>query len=130
MSQIHFLKNTEHEAVVKCYQTESNGATITVVLADLALDHETFDANTAEVTIQEIYWGAKKDKQIDISRLLTPATQNDPAVVHGHYYLLNAGSYDYNGFVDDVYADKDIVINADGPFHVILKLKKTAGYNT
>lgn len=128
MSQIHFLKNAEHEAVVKCYQTESNGGTITVALADLALDSETFDADTAKVTIQEIYWGAKKDKQIDISRLITPATQTDPAEIHGHYYLLNAGSYDYNGFVDDVYADKDIVIDADGPCHVILKLKKTSGY--
>lgn len=126
MAEIHVLKNTEHEAVLKCYKTDSNGGTINIALADLALDHETFDANTAEVTIQEIYWGAKKDKQIDITRVVP----EDPSGVHGHYYLLNAGSYDYNGFVDDTYASKDIRIIGDGPFHAILKLKKTAGYNT
>ena len=124
MALIHVLKNTEHEAVLKCYRTDSSGGQIDINLADLALPEETFDPATAQVTIQEIYWGAKKDKQIDITRVVP----EDPSGVHGHYYLLNAGSYDYNGFVDDTYADKDIRIIGDGPFHVILKLKKTSGY--
>ena len=124
MAEIHVLKNSEHEAVLKCYKTDSNGGTIDILLADLALPNETFDASIAKVSIQEIYWGAKKDKQIDITRVVP----DDPNGVHGHYYLLNAGSYDFNGFVDDTYGSKDIRIVGDGPFHVILKLKKTYGY--
>lgn len=124
MALIHYLKRTTEEAVLKCYRTDSAGGTIDIELADLATEDETFDANTAVVTIQEIYWGAKKDKQIDITRV----TPTDPSGVHGHYYLINAGSYDFNGFVDDVYANRDIRIVGDGPFHVLLKLKKTHGY--
>jgi len=124
MAEIHVLKNTEHEVVLKCYKTDSSGGIIDILLADLALPDETFDPATAKVSVQEIYWGAKKDKQIDITRVVP----EDPNGVHGHYYLLNTGSYDFNGFVDDTYASKDIRIIGDGPFHIILKLKKTSGY--
>ena len=123
MSEIHYLKRAKGEAVVKCYKTDSQGGTIDIDIADLAADDETFDANSAIVTIKEVYWGAKKDKQIDISR-----KERGGSDLHGHYYLIGAGSYDYNGFVDDVYSDRDIRIVIDGEGHVILKLNKTAGY--
>jgi len=121
MAEIHYLKKAKGEAVIKCYKTDSGGGTIDVDIADLAADGETFDANNAIVTIKEIYWGAKKDKQIDVSRA-------DNGGFHGHYYLIGAGSYDYDGFVDDVYPSGNIRIVMDGPGHVILKLNKTAGY--
>jgi len=127
MAEKHILKLSTTECVIKCYMTESAGGQIRIDLeTDLKLDDETFDANNAVVTIQEIYWGAKKDKQIDISRTAPPEANT----VHGHYYLLGAGAYDFVGFVDDVYADGDIVIDGDGPFHVILKLRKVSGYNS
>lgn len=125
MAEIHYLKKARGEAVIKCYKTDSAGGTIDVDIANLATSDETFDANNAIVTVKEVYWGAKKDKQIDISRKDRGGTD-----VHGHYYLIGAGSYDYNGFVDDVYPDRDIRIVMDGPGHVILKLNKTAGYDT
>jgi hypothetical protein len=123
MAEVHYLKNTPYEAVLKCYKTDSNGGIIDIALSDLALDYETFNANNAIVSIQEIYWGAKVGKQIDITR-----KDPDSANTHGHYYLVNVGSYDYNGFVDDTYPDWNIRIIGDGPYHVILKVKKTAGY--
>lgn len=125
MAQVHILKLTQQEAVVKCYLTESAGGVVDIDLAtDLKLSTETFDANTAEVTISEIFWGCKKDKQIDLSRIDDPVANT----VHGHYYLLNSGSYNFDGFVDNVYANSNIRITADGPFHTILKLRKKAGY--
>lgn len=123
MANIHYLKKAHGEAVVKIYTTESAGETIELDIANLASDNETFDANNAIVTIKEIYWGAKKDKQIDVSR----KERGGPGV-HGHYYLLGSGSYDYDGFVDDVYPDYNIQVLLDGPGHVILKLNKTDGY--
>ena len=72
------------------------------------------------MSIKAIYWGAKKDKQIDITRIVP----EDPSGVHSHYYLLNAGSYQYQGFVDEVYGEKAIRIIGDGPFHVMLVLGK------
>ena len=127
MSAVHTLKKTRNEAVLKIYQTGSSGGTVQVELDSdkIKMDDETFVGAGAQVTITEIFWGAKKDKQIDISRV------NDPVAntVHGHYYLLNAGHYDYNGFSDDVYANGAIRVVGDGPFHVILKLTKTSGYN-
>ena len=123
MASIHYLKKAHGEAVIKCYTTDSSGGIIDVDIENLASDGETFDANNAIVTIKEIYWGAKKDKQIDISR-----KDRGGSDVHGHYYLIGAGSYDYDGFVDDVYSDRDIRIVIDGPGHVIMKLNKTAGY--
>lgn len=124
MAEIHYLKRSHNEAVLKCYKTDANGGTINVALSSLVSSGETFDSNTAVVTIKEIYWGAKKDKQIDITRVVP----EDPSGVHGHYYLLGTGSYDYVGFVDDTYSNKDIRIIGDGPFHVIIKLGKVSGY--
>ena len=123
MASIHYLKRSHGEAVVKIYTTESAGATIELDIANLAHGVETFDANNAVVTIKEIYWGAKKDKQIDISR-----KDRGGSDVHGHYYFIGSGSYNFDGFVDDVYADRNIQVILDGPGHVLLKLNKTAGY--
>ena len=125
MASKHILTNSIHEATVKVYLSDANGGVVDISLdTDLKRSNETFNRNNAAVTIKEVYWGAKKDKQIDISRI-------DDAVantVHGHYYLINTGFYDYVGFVDNVYANSDIRITADGPFHVILKLGKVSGY--
>lgn len=123
MANIHYLKRAIGEAVVKIYTTESAGETVELDIANLGNGDETFDANNAIVTIKEIYWGAKKDKQIDISR-----KERGGSDVHGHYYFIGAGSYDFDGFVDDVYPERNIQVLIDGPGHVILKLNKTAGY--
>lgn len=123
MSNIHYLKRSHNEAVVKMYSVESAGETIDLALSNLATDDETFDANTASVTVKEIYWGAKKDKQIDLTRW-------DGVATHGHYYLLGSGYYNYVGFTDDVYSERNIRAILDGPGHVILKLTKVSGYTT
>lgn len=124
MANIHYLKRSHNEAVVKIYTTQSAGETIELDIAYLVADGETFDANTASVTITEVFWGAKKDKQIDVSR-----KDRGGSDVHGHYYLIGAGSYKYDGFVDDVYSDRNIQVLLDGPGHVLLKLTKVAGYS-
>ena len=123
MASVHYLKITPHEAVVKMYSTEANGETVDLAIENLATADETFNANTAVVTIQEVFWGVKHNKHIDISRKERGGTD-----VHGHYFLVNSGSYDYDGFVDDVYSNRDIRIVSDGEFHCIMKLKKTKGY--
>lgn len=124
MATIHYLKRSKTEAVVKCYTTNSGGGTINVALSSIASNGETFNANDAFVTIREIFWGSKKDKQIDVTRIVP----SDPAGTHGHYFFINTGHYDFNGFVDDTYANSDIQITGDGAFHVILKLGKVKGY--
>lgn len=124
MAQIHYLKRSHNEAVVKVYSTASAGATVDVALSNLVANGETFNANTASVTIKEIYWGTKKDKQLDLTRIVP----EDPSGVHSHYYFLNAGSHEYVGFTDDTYSNKDLRIISDGPFHMILKLTKVSGY--
>jgi len=124
MANIHYLKRSHNEAVVKIYTTESAGETIELDIANLVGDGETFDANTASVTITEIFWGAKKDKQIDVSR-----KERGGSGVHGHYFFTAAGSYDFNGFVDDVYSERNIQVLLDGPGHVLLKLTKVSGYS-
>ena len=125
MASKHVLKLTQQEAVVKIYITDSAGGTVDLdISTDLKLASETFDASTAEVNISEIFWGAKKDKQIDLSRIDDPVANT----VHGHYYLLNSGHYKFDGFVDNVYANSDFRVTGDGPFHVLLKLRKKAGY--
>jgi len=124
MAKIHYLKRSKTEAVVKCYETNSGGGTINVALSALASNGETFNANDAFVTVREIFWGSKKDKQLDITRIVP----SDPSGFHSHYYLINTGHYDFNGFVDDTYANSDISITGDGAFHVILKLGKVKGY--
>lgn len=125
MAEKHIIKLTDTEAVIKCYKTDASGGNVEISLAtDLTAPGQTF-VGPAKVGIQQIFWGAKKDKQIDVTRIVP----SDPTGVHGHYYLLNAGSYDFVGFVDDVYEDKDIRISGDGPYHVILKLRKTSGWS-
>ena len=126
MATIHVLTNSKHECVLKCYRTDAGGGNVDINLAStIVRSGETFDRNNAIVTIRAIYWGAKKDKQIDISRVI-----NANGDLHVHYYLLDTGVYEFQGFVDDVYANSDIRIVGDGPFHVILKLGKTAGYTS
>ncbi len=122
MPNIHYLKRSRNEAIVKMYSTESSGETIDLALSTLIASGETFDSGSASVTIKEIFWGCKSGKQIDLTRW-------DGVEEHGHYYFLNSGSYEYNGFVDNVYAERDIRVVLDGPGHVILKLTKESGYS-
>jgi len=123
MANVHVMKKTESEVVLKIYSTESAGQTIQVELDSdyIKKDNETFVGAESEVTIREMFWGCKKDKQVDLTRV------NDPVAntVHGHYYLTNSGSYNFDGFVDNVYANGAIRVIADGPFHMILKLGKS-----
>lgn len=123
MANIHYLKRSHKEAVIKVYVTDAAGDTVDVDLSNLIADGETFDAGTASVTIKEIFWGCKHNKHIDISRW-------DGVSAHGHYYLVNAGSHEYVGFVDDVYSNRGIRIVGDGEFHCILKLTKVSGYSS
>jgi len=127
MAAVHTLKKTRNEVVLKIYRTDNGGGTEQIELDSdkIKLDNETFVGADAEVTITEIYWGTKPNKHVDISRV------NDPVAntIHGHYYLQGAGHYDYNGFADDVYSNGAVRVTGDGPFHVILKLTKTSGYN-
>jgi hypothetical protein len=143
MSKIHILKNTETEAVVKFYSTESSGESIdlslstwltksTQVYVTGAGDTSEADGHFANYTGSHVYvtgiwWGLKKDKQLDITRILNGGT----GLVHSHYYLINCGQYefDHHGFADRTYADKDIRLTFDGPGHCILKLRKI-GWNT
>ena len=121
MAEKHIIKLTEGEAVVKIYTTESAGNTIVISLEnDLTKENQTYVAGTSAVTIKKIFWGAKKDKQIDLQR----GVIETPGTWHGHYYLLNSGTYDFVGFVDDLYATGDIQVISDGPFHMILVLGK------
>lgn len=125
MANKHILKLTTTEAVVKCYVTDAAGANVDISLEnDLTASGQTFSNVNVEVTIAEIYWGVKSGKQLDLNRIITPANSE----VHSHYYLLNAGSYNFQGFVDDVYGNKDIRLVFDGPGHCILKLRKTSGW--
>ena len=124
MANIHYLKISNTEAVVKIYTTESAGGTYEVDIANLATADETFNSSTADVSIREIFWGAKKDKQIDISR-----KERGGSGIHGHYYFLGAGEYKFYGFVDNVYSDRNIQVVFDGPGHVIIKVSKTDGYD-
>ena len=123
MANIHYLKKAQNEAVIKVYETGSSGASHEIDIANLATDDETFNANTASVSIRALFWGAKKDKQIDISR-----KERGGSDVHGHYYFINAGSYEFVSFVDNSYSERNILVTFDGPGHVILKVSKTEGY--
>jgi len=126
MSEKHIIKLTATEAVVKCYVSDAGGGVVDISLEnDLTANGQTFlGCSKASVAIQEVYWGAKKDKQLDISRITNPAANTSD----GHYYLTNSGFYDYVGFVDNIYSNTDIRVNGDGPYHCILKLRKTGGY--
>ncbi len=125
MALKHIIKLTNEEAILKCYVVDSSGGNVEISLADdLSAPGETFSNTNVKVTISEIYWGLKVGKQLDITRVITAANNE----VHGHYYLVNAGSYNFQGFVDNVYPEKDIRLVFDGPGHCILKLRKTSGW--
>lgn len=138
MSKIHILKNSETEAVVKVYTTEPSGETIDISLETWlttpkqvyvtgANDSPETDGHFAlytgsHVFITGIWWGLKKDKQLDITRIVDAVTPT----LHSHYYLINGGQYefDHHGFADRIYAHKDFRLIFDGPGHCILKLRK------
>lgn len=120
MALKHILKLTSQEAAVKCYITSAEGGTIDISLEnDLTTSTEVYDATTSKVHIKALYWGLKNNKQMDVTRIITA-----PDTVHGHYYLIGAGSYVYEGFVDNVYPTKDIRIIMDGPGHLLILLSK------
>jgi hypothetical protein len=127
MSQIHVLKRTNTEVILKCYGTEAQGATIDILLdsADVTGTNEVFTEGTCSLTIKAVYWGCKKDKHLDITRIVPAA----PTGVHSHYFLLNAGYYEYKGFVDNTYSTSGIRLVGDGLFHCILILGKN-GWKT
>jgi len=122
MANVHYLKRSHNEAVIKVYVTDSAGDTVDIALSNLIAAGETFDAGTALVNIKEIHYGCKVNKHIDVTRW-------DGATAHGHYYFVNSGTLKFEGFVDNVYADRDIRIVGDGPFHCIMKLTKESGYS-
>ncbi len=138
MSKIHILKNTETEAVVKIYTMESAGESLDLSLSTWltsptqtyvvgANDSVETDGHFSQYTgshvfITGIWWGLKKDKQLDITRILDAGS----GTLHGHYFFIGAGQYEYDhhGFADRVYAHKDLRLTFDGPGHCILKLRK------
>jgi len=142
MSKKHIIKHTETEIVFKVYATESAGENVDLSLqTDMtkstqvyvtpdSIPDETSGAlvqyTGSRVYITGIWWGLKKDKQLDITRILNPTGP----VLHSHYYLLNAGYYDFghSGIADRVYANKDIRLAFDGPGHCIIRLRKE-GWN-
>lgn len=125
MSEKHILKLTTTEAVIKCYETGASGGNVDISFAnDLTAPGQTFVNTNAKVTIAEIYWGLKVGKQLDVSRLANTVTGQ----TEGHYYLVNAGSYKFQGFVDDAYENLDLRLIFDGPGHCIIKLRKTSGW--
>lgn len=137
MSLKHVIKHTETEIVFKCYVTDASGGSV-----DLSVQNDMTKSTTqayvapasipvetgggfveytgSRVYITGIWWGLKKDKQLDITRILDPVAPT----LHSHYYLINAGSYDYTDFSDRVYANKDIRLIFDGPGHCIIRFRK------
>lgn len=142
MAGKHLLKHTETEAVIKCYVTDSNGGNIDIsVENDLTKPTQVYVAPTSipdefnngltihtytgsRIAITGIWWGLKASKQLDITRIVDPTGP----VLHSHYYLLDAGFYDFDDFSDRVYGNKDIRLIFDGPGHCILRLRKE-GWN-
>lgn len=136
MSTKHILKNTETEIVFKVYVTSSEGGSIDlsvqndmtkstqVYVVPDSIPNEINDGfqtyTGSRVYITGIWWGLKANKQLDITRIVDPVAPT----LHSHYYLLNAGSYDYRDFTDRIYANKDIRLTFDGPGHCILRLRK------
>ena len=136
MSLKHVIKHTETEIVFKCYVTDPAGGSIDLsvqndmtksatqaYVAPVSVPVETgggfVEYTGSRVFITGIWWGLKKDKQLDVTRIIdaTPT-------LHSHYYLINSGHYDYTDFSDRVYANKDIRLIFDGPGHCILRLRK------
>ena len=124
MSSIHTLKNTPNEVVLKIYSTEDSGETISANLDSsyITSSDERFVGTESKITIREMHWGAKHNKHIDVTRV----TDHSSNTVHGHYYLVNNGTHNFDGFVDDTYANTDLRIVSDGPFHLIIKLGKSS----
>ena len=136
MSLKHIIKHTETEIVFKCYVTDSAGGDVDLSLENnMTKSTQSYVAPTSvpdetggglvqytgsRVFITGVWWGLKKDKQLDITRILNPTGP----VLHSHYYLLNSGFYDYDDFSDRVYANKDIRLSFDGPGHCIIRLRK------
>ena len=141
MALKHILKHTETEIVLKCYITDNGGGTVDIsvqtdctkptqvyVTPTSIPDESTtggfFDYTGSRVYITGLWWGLKKDKQLDVTRIVNPTGP----VLHGHYYLTNTGHYDYKDFSDRVYANRDIRLIFDGPGHCIVRLRKE-GWN-
>jgi hypothetical protein len=142
MALKHIIKHTETEIVFKCYITSATGGDIDLSLVtDMTKPTQVYVTPTSipdetggalvqytgsRVFITGIWWGAKKDKQLDITRILNPTGP----VLHSHYYLINTGYYDFghSGIADRVYANRDIRLAFDGPGHCILRLRKE-GWN-
>jgi hypothetical protein len=141
MALKHIIKHTETEIVLKCYITDNGGGTVDIsvqtdctkasqvyVTPTSIPDESTtggfFDYTGSRVYITGLWWGLKKDKQLDITRIVNPTGP----VLHGHYYLTNSGFYDYKDFSDRVYANRDIRLIFDGPGHCIIRLRKE-GWN-
>jgi hypothetical protein len=136
MALKHILKNTETEIVFKCYITDSAGGNIDISVQNdctkstqeyvvpTSIPDETndgfFNYTGSRLYITGLWWGLKSGKQLDITRIINPTGP----VLHGHYYLLGAGSYDYKDFSDRVYANRDIRLVFDGPGHCIIRLRK------
>lgn len=135
MSKIHILKNTETEAVIKIYTTEqpdtidfdlntwlTKPTQQWVAPTSIPVEDGTFQNYTgSRVYITGLYWGLKVGKQLDIQRIL------DNGNIHNHYYLVNAGFYDFTtqgGFTDRIYANRNLRFVFDGPGHCIVKLRK------
>lgn len=137
MARIHSIKRTNTEVVLKVYVTDSSGGTVDLdpTASYITGPNEIYTANSCSLVIKGLFWGCKKDKQLDITRVVPTSpqfpsdTEWDAAGVHSHYYLINAGSYDYKGFVDNTYSTKPIRLIGDGPFHCILVLGKN-GWKT
>ena len=138
MATKHIIKHTETEIVFKCYITDPAGGTVDIsVQNDMTKSTQVYvtpDSIPDETTgnfvsytgsramITGIWWGLKKDKQLDIVKVVDPVGP----VLHNHYYLIGSGAYDFGGadFSDRVYANKDIRLIFDGPGHCILRLRK------
>ena len=137
MALKHILKHTETEIVLKCYITDNAGGNIDISVQNdctktvtqayvtpTSIPNETndgfFDYTGSRVYITGLWWGLKKDKQLDITRIVNPVGP----VLHGHYYLLGSGSYDSKDFSDRVYSNRDIRLIFDGPGHCIVRLRK------
>jgi hypothetical protein len=136
MATKHILKHTETEIVFKCYIVDSAGGNVDISVQNdctkstqiyvtpESIPNESADGfwnyTGSRVYITGVWWGLKKDKQLDITRIIDPAVPT----LHSHYYLLNAGYYDYRDFSDRVYANRDIRLTFDGPGHCIIRLRK------
>lgn len=141
MSLKHIIKHNETEIVFKCYITDSAGGSVDLSLqSDMTKSTQEYVAptsvpvetsggfveyNGSRVYITGLWWGLKKDKQLDVTRILDPVGP----VLHGHYYLIGAGVYEYGDFSDRVYANKDLRLIFDGPGHCIIRLRKEGWAN-